>query len=286
MTTLNNPRTIAIATTVLCVASLFWLLSTQRVNNSLQSTLEKEKLRSEALLSEKLLLEKDIEKAKDQLSSLRGINHELDQLAKKTEAKFAVREQEMQKLKKQNASLADLKKQRQELLNIQRELERELAGMQRAFAELQGQNQVLSQTVAHLQEQNRMLTSDLNRAVFASMDRLQVQTVKGRKERLTVRARKTDKLIANFEVPGSFRNISFRVLDGQGKVLTAKEGTIVSQVVSPENNLVASTENYAVESTQKIQMEYMPKVKLQSGVYTVEILNDNLYVGSVNVKLR
>lgn len=286
MTTLNNPRTIAIATTVLCVASLFWLLSTQRVNSSLQSTLEQEKLRSEALLSEKLLLEKDIEKAKSQLSSLRGINEELDQVVRTTEAKFAARELELKKLKKQNASLEDLRKQRQALLKIQSDLERELASVRSAFSGLESENQILSQKLAQLQEQNGILMNDLNRAVLASMDRTQVQTVKGRKERLTVRARKTDKLIASFDVPGSFRNISFRVLDGNGKLMTDKEGTIVSHTVPSANNAVASAENYSVESVQKVHMEYLPKVKLRSGVYTVEILNDNLYVGSVNVKLR
>lgn len=287
MTMLQNPRTVAIATTVLCIASLFWLLSTQKVNSSLQSTLEQEKLRSEALLSEKLLLEKDVAKVKDQLAGLRGINAELDEVVKVAEAKFAAREQELAKLRKQNASLYQLRKQREELLRLQSDLERELLTVRSSLTAMENQNQALSQTIAQLQEQNSLLTRDLNRAMIASLDRFQVQTVKGKKERLTVRARKTDKLIAAFEVPASLRNLTFRITDQEGKALTSAEGTIVSRLIPSAHNLVASADDgQLVDTVQKVEMEYLPRKKLQSGVYTVEILNDNLYVGSVNVKLR
>lgn len=284
---LNNPRTVAIVTTVLCVASLFWLLSTQKVNSSLQSTLKDEKLRSEALLSEKLLLMKDVAKIKDQLASLRGINAGLDEVVKASEAKVAAREQELGKLRAQNASLAKLRKQREELLGLQRDLERELASVRSLLMAAESENYARSQTIARLQEQNRLLTEDLNRAVNASLDRFQMQTVKGRKERLTVRARKTDKLMAAFDVPASLTNVTFRIIDKDGNALGPTDGTIASRFTPSEQNVVASAhQGHLVDAVQKVEMEYLPKKKLRSGVYTVEILNDNLYVGSANVKLR
>jgi len=287
MTMLKNPRTVAIATTVLCIASLLWLVSAQKVNSSLQSTLEQEKLRSEALLSEKLLLEKDVAKVKDHLTSLRGINAGLDEVVKAAEAKLAAREQELGKLRKQNASVPQLRKQREELMKMQHDLEQELLAVRSTLTAMQHENHALSQTIAQLQEQNSMLNRDLNRAMIASLDRFQIQTVKGKKERLTVRARKTDKLIAAFEVPASLTNLTFRIIDEEGKALSSNQGTIVSRLIPSEKNLVASTqEGQLVDAVQKVEMEYLPKKRLQSGVYTVEILNDNLYVGSVNVKLR
>jgi myosin heavy subunit len=287
MNIVKNPKAVATIATVLCVASLFWLVTTQRVNHSLETDLEHEKLRSEALLSEKLLLEKDIEKMKTQLSGLKGLNGDLDILVRNTEAKFAEQEAEMKKLRSANASLALVRKQREQLLSIQQELERELQAMRGSLSELERENQTLSSTIAQLQDQNQLLMADLNRAMIASIDHSQVQAVKGRKDRLTVRARKTNKLIADFEVPGSLRNISYRILDPKGNPLTEKQGVIVSHATPSGDHVLASAGDGTLgNGLQKVRMEYLPKVKLQSGVYTVEILNDNLYVGSMNVKLR
>ena len=272
--------------TALCITSLIWLMSTRSVNSSLQSGLEKERLKSEALLSEKLLIEKDLEKVKTQLASLRGINGDLDELVKATEAKLAARDLELGKLKKRDATIADLKKQRQELLHLQIELENELVSARTSLAEMVNQNEVLSQTIAQLRDQNRILANDLNRAMVASLDRMQVEAVKGKKERLTVKARKANKLIASFKVPASLQNISFRIIDPKGDMLGEKQGTIASRVTALEDNVLASTDNQTVEALQVVRMEYLPKQKLQPGVYTVEILNDQLYVGSLNVKLR
>ena len=287
MMTVRNPKAIAIAATALCMASLLWLMSTQSVNRALEINLQNEKLRSEALLSEKLLLEKDMEKMRTQLTSLRGINNDLDEVVRKTEMRMTSQGSELAKLKKQNASLAQIRKQREDLLVLQTNLQNELAALRASYADLEVTNAALSNTIAQLQEQNRLLSQDLNQAMFASMDRTQVEAVKGKKEKLTVRARKTQKLIANFDVPASLRNISFRITDQQGKVFADKHGVIVSRTSVSDANVLASTgEGPAGSGLQKVQMEYIPKQKLQSGVYTVEILNDNLYVGSLNVKLR
>src|SRR5690349_19757623 len=123
MTTVRNPKVIAIVATALCMGSLIWLLSTRGVYSVLETSLEQERLKSESLLSEKLLLEKDVEKMRGQLSSLKGINDNLDEAVRKAEEKFVEREAELGKLKKQNATLSEIRKQREALLRVQRELE-------------------------------------------------------------------------------------------------------------------------------------------------------------------
>ena len=285
-TSLKNPKAIAVMATVACIASLLWLMSIKSVNSSLESGLEREKLRSESLLSEKLLLEKDLEKLKTQLASLRGINSELDALVTATEGKLVARDLELRRLKKQDATLASLRKERQELLRLQTQLENELLSAHTSLADMMSQNEHLSQTVAQLQEQNRMLANDLNRVSVAALDRLQVEAVKGKKERLTVRARRASKLIASFKVPASMQNISFRIIAPKGEILGEKQGIIASRITPLQDNAMASANNQTIDGLQEVRMEYLPKQRLQSGVYTVEILNDQLYVGSLNVKLR
>ena len=286
MTALKNPKAIATMSTAFFIASLFWLMSTKSVNNTLESSLQHERLRSESLLSEKLLLEKDLEKMKSQLSALKGVNSELDELVRSTEAKVSSQQEQLRQLRKNSTGLANLKKQREELLTIQRDLQAQLIVAKASMVDLELQNTALAQTIAQLQEQNLALSNDLNRAMVASLDHLQVQAVKGKKEKLTVRARKTSKLIASFEIPASLQNVSFRIIAPGGNRLTEKHGSIVFQTSASDKNLLAAADTQGVDGLQNVRMEYVPKVRLQSGVYTVEILNDNLHVGSMNVKLR
>lgn len=287
MNNINSTKAIAFATTAIMVASLVWLMNTRSINTSLETGLQNERLKSEALLSEKLLLEKDIQKMKDQLSSLHGKNSDLDILVKSTADKLSRQEADYNRMKKENQSLAQVKKQRQELIAIQSQLENELQSLRNSYAQLESKNLELNNTIASLQDRNKILTDDLNRAMFATVDQSQVHAVKGKSERLTVKAKRTKKLIADFEVPANLRQLSFRILDAKGNALTQDNGSIASTILPSENNYTASANQSAQgNKLQKVQMVYSPKEKLKSGVYTVEILNENLYVGSLKVKLK
>lgn len=283
----KSSKAIAMVTTALFIGSLFWLMNTKRVNNSLEAGLQNEKLKSETMLSEKLLLEKEIQKFKDDLADLKNDNKGLDDLVKSTSAKLRSQESEYNRMKKENVSLGQLKKQRQELQALKNQLENELTAMRTSYAELEAKNSELNGVVASLQERNKILSEDLNRAMFAAIDQSQIQAVRGKSERLTVRATRTKKLIANFEVPANLKNISFKITDSKGNVLTTQEGNIAFTSIPSEKSLTASSLSAGdTDKLQKVEMVYIPKKKLSTGTYTVEILNENLYVGSLKVKLR
>jgi hypothetical protein len=287
METLKSSKAIALVTTALFVASLFWLMNTKRVNNSLEAGLQEEKLKSEALLSEKLLLEKDIQKFKDQLFKLRDENGQLDDLVKGTSAKLKSQESEYNRMKKENASLGQIRKQRQELQALKNQLENELTTLRTSYAALEEKNNELNNTVAFLQERNKILIDDMNKAMFAALDQSQIQAVRGKSEKLTIRAKRTKKLIATFEVPANLKNLSFRIADSKGGILTSEQGTIAFTSLPSEKSFTASADRETEgNKLQKVEMVYIPKEKLNTGVYTVEILNENLYVGSLKVKLK
>jgi hypothetical protein len=162
-----------------------------------------------------------------------------------------------------------------------------LQTLKTSYSELESKNNELNLAVAGLEARNKVLINDLNKAAFAAVDQSQIQAVKGKSEKLTVRAKRTRKLIASFEVPGSLKNLSFRITDSKGTVLTKEDGTIASTVTPSENNYTASSDsNVTGPKLQKVEMVYLPNERLKSGVYTVEILNENLYVGSLKVKLK
>jgi N-acetyl-beta-hexosaminidase len=287
MERLKSSKAIAMVTTALFVASLFWLMNTKRVNNSLEAGLQEEKLKSESLLSEKLLLEKDIQKFKDQLFKLRDENGQLDNLVKGTSARLKDQESEYRRIKKENASLGQIRKQRQELQALKNQLENELTILRASYAALEEKNSELNNTVAYLQERNKILTDDMNKAMFAAIDQSQIQAVRGKSEKLTVRAKRTKKLIATFEVPANLKNLSFRITDSKGSILTSEKGNIAFSSLPSEKSFTASADREAEgNKLQKVEMVYIPKEKLNTGVYMVEILNENLYVGSLKVNLK
>lgn len=287
MSMLKNPKVVAIVATALCVASVIWLLNTKQVNSSLEAGLRSGKLQSEALLSEKLLLEKDIRKMKDQLAGFNSRNIELNGSLKNVTAELASREAEYNRLKRENVSLAQVRKQRQELRRLHADLEKQFSDLQLAYNDLQHENQDLNQTLLSLEDRNRLLFEDLERAMYANVDHTRVLAVKKKDDRLTVKARKTRKLIATFEVPGHLKNLSFRLIDANGKTLTSEDGMIASVATPSQETITASSETQTVATRpQQVQMTYIPKSKLKRGVYTVEILNENLYVGSLQVKLQ
>lgn len=284
---MRNPKTIALLTTILFFGSVFWLTNTHRVNSSLEASLQKEKLRSEALLSEKLLLEKEMQRMKDQLFSLKTDNLELDNFLKTATAKFQAQEADYNRMKKENLSLNQIKKQRQDLIALQSQLENELQALRSSFDDLRQKNENLVSTIALLEDKNRVLKDDLNRALFASADKIQIQAVKRNPDRMTLKAARTKKLVARFDVPANLVNLSYRMLDSKGNMLTQKDGTIASTSTPSDDTFIASADPDAPPvKVQNIEVIYIPKQKLKSGIYTVEVLNDNLHVSSLKIKLK
>lgn len=285
---LNNPKAVALTSTALLFASVVWLLNVKKVNSSLEVGLNNEKLRTESLLSEKLILEKDMAKLKDRLASLSGKNSDLEKVVKQTSMKLEAKETEYNKIRKENLSLQQIRKQHQELLTLQKDLEAQIENLSSSFARLQKENGDLNNAVASLEQRNRLLNEELHRAFLANLDNTQMDALQG-KGKLTVKARRSNKLVATFDVPADLKNLTFKVIDPSGNPLTHKDGTIASRVITSSDSYVASsstTLNGVNSKLAKVEMVYLPTKKLNRGTYKVEILNDNLYVGSLQVRLR
>ena len=132
-----------------------------------------------------------------------------------------------------------------------------------------------------------MLTGELNKAMFAAVDHSQILAVKRKSEKLTVSAKRTNKIVTNFEVPADLKSLTFRIVDPIGNILSSKDGTIASTITPSEKNFIASSNpGINVSKRQKVDMIFTPNEKLKTGVYMVEILNANLYVGSMKIKLQ
>jgi hypothetical protein len=281
----KNPKLLAGVATALFFVSLIGFLNVYKINSSLEGNLKDQKLKSEVLLSEKLQLEKNLDKFRGDLNALKGLNADLDKELAATMVRLDTREAAYRKLQSQNTSLAGYKKQHETMVALKRELEETISGLNATLTKMQREQSDFTNTIAALEQRNQFLQQELNRSLIASLDQPRIETLKGKKERLTVMARKTKKMKVNVEIPADLNAVTFRVKNPDGLILNENDGTIASRIVE-DPSLLADGAAVNGKPVKKIEMEFNPSRKLAPGIYTIEILNDNEYVGSMQVSLR
>lgn len=284
-----NAKAIAATVTILLFLSLTGLVVLNSRNNTLSAEMNDEKLKSERILSEKLQLDKEIAKLKESISSLKGQNSELDKLLATTSAKVDVKENELKKMKKENASLKQYQQQYADLQRIKNDLDKQMALLSASVQSLTMEKDALNRTVADLTLKNKALAEELNQMQLASLDDIRIEALK--KNKLTVSAKKTKKLEMSFVMPANkfTDNLQFKIVDPMGAQLTSNEGTM-TYFIADENPVYTASlsgRDLYLSPSKQIKLEYVPKKKLKAGVYKIEILNtDNTYLGSLQVKLR
>ena len=287
-TQFQNPKTIAAIVTGLLIISLAALIFTYESSLTLEAGLNSEKLKSEKILAEKLSLDKEIVKLKQSISSLQGKNSDLDKMLSVTSSKLAIRESEVKKMQKENASLKEYKQQVAEIQKIKGDLERQIATLNSSLNSSNMEKEMLNKTVADLQQKNKSLLDEMKQMQLASLDDIRVEALN--KNKLTVSAKKTKKLDVNFLIPASNSSdkMQFKITDPNGRLLTPMDGSI--SLVLTDDAPIFTADNSSMtylKQTKQVKMEYKPKKKLKPGVYRREILNgDNVYMGSLQVRLK
>ncbi len=287
-TKIQNPKTIAAIVTGLLIISLAALIFTYESGKSLEAGLNSEKLKSEKILAEKLSLDKEILKLKQSISSLQGKNADLDKMLSTTSSKLSIKEGEVKKMQKENATLKEYKQQVAEIQKIKGDLERQIAALTSSLNSSNMDKEMLNKTVADLQQKNKSLLDEMKQLQLASLDDIRVEALS--KNKLTVSAKKTKKLDVNFLIPAnnSSDKMQFRITDPNGRLLTPMDGAI--SLVETDEAPIFTADNTAMtylKQTKQVKMEYKPKKKLRPGVYRIEVLNsDNVYMGSLQVRLK
>lgn len=283
-------KTIALTTVILLIVSIVGLGLLQKSNKSLKTILSETKLKTETLLSEKLMLDKQIEKFKNELAQLNGKNKELDKYLIEANNKLGQKETEINALKKQNLQVKSLKKELADLAKIKSNLENQIASLNLDKEQLMADNSKLNKTNSMLQNENLAL-NDKIKMLSALADNYRVESNKGnKKEKLTINSKRTKKLMVGFDIPQNIiADVQFKITTPQGKVIASKEGnSITTRVIEDGSNFLASNSGYNgdFEITKRIEMAYEPKEKLTSGIYQIDIYNKDLKIGSCQIKLK
>lgn len=248
-----------------------------------------EKIKNESLLSEKLSLEKSIADMMGELNVIKGQNASVTKKWKDAVAAQKSSEWKIDQMSGENAKAKKLIKEVENLRSIKTEMSNELERLKTDYSNAMAENLKLNQQVAMLKDENSELTALVTSLNQVAVNNSLVEATKGKKERLTVAARKTKKLKVGFDIPEEMvGNLYFQMMTPSGDQVSSNESTISFFESEINSELIASSEKVTAETVKKkhIDMVYKPETKLQSGIYKIDVYSGKNYLGTTRVHLK
>ncbi len=271
---------------ILIIALLLSIGSVRKANKSLND----EKLRSEQLSSEKDQLAGELEKTKADLASLKTNFDQNEKLLAETKNKLEAAEKRARALAGQSAALASAKKEIEQLQQLKTNLEKESAALKAEYDKLLAKNNELQNTINNLENEKKQLSEQLQLAKTYITDNMMVSAVRGKTtEKLVVVARRTKKLNMSFDVPKNLtENITFNIKTPDGQTLTADNKELQWSFPDRPGVYVAclSPVTGEIEEARQVNLTFTPSSKLQPGIYTIELICNNITLGHARIKLR
>ena len=284
----SSTKIVAAVTTVLLIASVIWITGLLGRNARLADTVKSEKLSRETMLSEKLLLEKEIAKLHVEQSAQEEIVGELNHQQAMLSGRIQVKDEQIRALNRIYIPADALRKQHRLLEKDKYEIEQKAMYYQGSLRELQLAHDDAIHVVALLREQNKGLASELRVAKMHSLNDVRIEAFTRRKG-LTARARTMHTLVVSATVANVVDNPAFRIVAPEGRILSAADGTMSTLVIDKNvsTQFVGLQKNTASQTARRrIEMVFTPKLRLGGGTYTVEVLNEGIVIGSVQTTLR
>src|SRR4030043_1144028 len=230
-----------------------------------------------------------IDRFKKDISSLQGKNAQLDKTIFETSNQLAMKESEIRKLRAGNASLAVLKKKNAELEVLHKKLENEIASLNLNIDQLTGDNKKYSEQIASVKTENEALAT--HNALLEAMlaDNYRIEAQKRKHDKLTVSARRTNRLMTSFDLPSEAgQNLFFKIVPPDGKELSSiNDESAIINFNTQDKNLIASQtgSNYGSQNLKREKLVYKPDEKLTKGIYRINVYSGKDYMGSIQIRL-
>lgn len=290
-TKIKKEKLIAATVVVLLAVSMAGMFFYHHANKDLKSGLNDEKLKSESLLSEKLALAKEIEKLYADIESWRGKNQYAEQMLEEAKGKLKSMENTIAALRKENAVIASLKKELNELAQIRKDLEAQLASADHKSKNSAKKIDDLTSELASVKAERDELKNLKPKPSAENLtDNFRIETTRGKKkQKLTVNAARTKKLVVSFEIPQSMTSdVSFSIITPQGNLIKSDNPKLKTQVIEDDRSLTASLSPITgeFEISRRIEMSYLPDQKLEPGIYKIQIHQKDKKVGNCQIRLR
>ncbi len=283
----SNQKTLTYIGAAIIALLLLGLILTMVYNSRNKKSLAAEKLNSERLLTEKLTIQTDLERIKQEIASLKLKSDENARLLSDTEAKLTDTEKRMRSLsaqsaKKSKAAEEDFQKQKAAL-------EKEYADLKLNYDNQMSVNGNLQKKLSEMEAQTNDLLGKLKMMNTFNSDNFEVVTTRGKTDRQVVVARRVKKLNVNFEVPQSLTDaISFKIVTPAGTTITPEDKSL-SWIFPPNaRHLTASLSPVTseFEESRRVSLTYAPKEKLVGGEYRIQIFSNGQNIGNCRIRLR
>lgn len=280
----NKIKLVAIACTLLFFFSLGGVVYLHDSNQSLESLLKGSKLNNESLLSQKLLLEKEIAQMQTGIQQEMGKSIAKDRLLADANAALTKKQQELKSLKTRKS----VEKEFSELKKLKNSLDLQIAELNEKIKVLESDKNTLTSQLAEANSKTKEMASSMTLMKQMGLNNYEIEATK-KNQKLTVVARKTKHLNMAFDLPKDIaENIQFRIKTPSGKIIDKSDSALAFGIETYEGPLTASVEplELGLEVSKRISMSYKPKEKLSRGLYVIEILNGDTYISSCQVKLK
>lgn len=296
---MNREKSIAMAVTILFFVSLGTTLYYYSGSNELNKLLNKEKLNTEKMLSQKLNLEKDIANLKTSITQHLSKNKNLDDKLAKMNKDLSLKETELKRLNSQHSSeKASFKKQIEELSARKKTLEGELEAANAIATDYKKKNDHLIAKVSNLESNESVsqnTTSSLrqkNALLNQIVGNNYAVEAHKRKEKLTINAKKTKEILLGFEIPVQLADhLTINVTNPDGVKLSNKNSKTISYNIDnslQDEYLVASISDKPLmtQNSKRVAIKYAPTERFKTGIYQIDIYYFDEYLGSSQIRLK
>jgi chromosome segregation ATPase len=284
----NTYRAIITGMIILFTAGVIWLVVSRQRINALTEQLDEEKLRNESLLSEKLLIAKDLDKESSQVDVLSAEKHRLARELRQRADALGHQTNESKRLK----TRLTLARESVEKGNLQiEELHSKLVANDVQLLRLEEQHRVRKDSIDYLTATITRLEAERDAAVKRSIDQTLIFAEKGN-NKLTTKAKRINELVANVDLPSELNDLSFVVEGPDGAILSnthqENENTVTVRQLTDGASATASLNSTVprLTVTKRMEVVYTPSEKLRPGIYVIKIFNESEYVGSMQIALR
>lgn len=287
-TTGINTKNLAIALAIiLLLVSGYFILHSIRLSGKLKT----ERLDKESILSEKIELTNGMAKLRGELDAAANASAELNQILEATRDRVDEKQAELNRLNQKLASLQPYKAMSSDLMEKNKELEQQVREWTVKSASLEEEREGLKNQLSDADEARKGLEnklSDLLNKPFADNYRTEAQ--KGRQNRLTVLARRTNRLDISMDIPGNLQApLNFTITTPDGVVLSSATD-IASLVSILETDAPLATGksglSTAGKAMRRVEFVYTPEEKLKKGIYKYQIFSGSELLGHVQVRLK
>lgn len=88
--------------------------------------------------------------------------------------------------------------------------------------------------------------------------------------------------------PGNLKEVQFQIFDPSGNLISASadNGTLAVQITDGDHTVARASNSSTGQTYKQAEMTFLPKKKLVKGIYRIEVLSENLTVGSLQMRLR